>query len=797
MKESESTRGAANPGCSRLFSRLFGAFCASLLLATVVWCEPNPSQEFSQSIRPVLVQNCAACHNPANTRNPAAFLKAATVTDMESNRTLWRNVAAQMRNRTMPPTASKLTEEDRFRISSWIENRLRQTACGVGEYAGASIARRLNRREYHNTIRDLFGIDFEVLGILPADGTGGAGFDTNGETLFVPPVLTERYMEAAQQILDRVIITAPLMRTFSAAEVLPSLSVSLPIYQDGKYEVQVAFATGQAPKMSLKVDGAQVGSLVGPPLRYGDQKGKLRAQIARLQVNLARGTHSLSIVSEQPVGKLSSLTVQQKPDTASADKKAAHYRLLGMEPGERPLQTRKAARQVLAALLPKAFRRPVQPAEIDRFLKLYDRAAERGDPYEERIKLALKAVLVWPDFLFRIEQKHEQPGIYPLSQYELATRLSYFLWSSMPDETLFRLAEEQRLQDPKVLSAQVERMLDDPRSRTFISSFIGQWLGTQDIGGRVVPLLTELQSYYTPEVAADLREQPILLLDRILGEDRSLLELLDANYTHLTRRLAKFYQIEDQVKGLDDNEFHLVQWPDNHRAGLIGLGGILAMTSRYMETSPVLRGAWALETLLGTPVPPPPPDVPPLKTDAESVKLPVRELLMRHRADPSCSACHNMMDPIGLGLENFDWMGRWRDKQPDGKPIDAMGTLPSGEKFNGPVELRQALLARKDDFIRNLSGRVLGYALGRSLQDGDSCTVQRMVRTLAKDGYRGRTLIREIVLSVPFRNTQGGAVSSEPVITQKPLDISGLNALKQDNESHLNLVKPEHLTPKR
>jgi len=222
----------------------------------------------------------------------------------------------------------------------------------------------------------------------------------------------------------------------------------------------------------------------------------------------------------------------------------------------------------------------------------------------------------------------------------------------------------------------------------------------------------------------------------------------------------------------------------------------LAMTSRYMETSPVLRGAWALETLLGTPVPPPPPDVPPLKTDAESVKLPVRELLMRHRADPSCSACHNMMDPIGLGLENFDWMGRWRDKQPDGKPIDAMGTLPSGEKFNGPVELRQALLARKDDFIRNLSGRVLGYALGRSLQDGDSCTVQRMVQTLAKDGYRGRTLIREIVLSVPFRNTQGGAVLSEPVITQKPLDISGLNALKQDNASHLNLVKPEHLTPK-
>jgi hypothetical protein len=363
---------------------------------------------------------------------------------------------------------------------------------------------------------------------------------------------------------------------------------------------------------------------------------------------------------------------------------------------------------------------------------------------------------------------------------------------------LFHLAEQGKLQDPNVLAGQVARMLDDSRSRTFINSFIGQWLGTQDIGGRVAPLLTEIQSYYTPEVAADLRAQPVLLFDRIVGEDRSLLELLNAKYTHLTQRLAKFYQIEDQINGLDDTEFRLVQWPDNRRAGVIGLGGVLAMTSRYQETSPVLRGAWALETLLGTPVPPPPPDVPPLKTDSENGgKLRMREKLMQHRADPSCSACHNMMDPIGLGLENFDWMGRWRDTEADGKPVDATGALPSGEKFNGPVELRQALLDRKEDFLRNLTGRVLGYALGRSLQDGDSCTVQHLVQALENDGYRARTLIREIVLSVPFRNTQGGAVAIEPVITQKSLDISGLNAMKQDAASHLNQVKPEKLAPKR
>src|ERR1700720_3634333 len=346
MKQSFATCGAG-PRPAHFMSRVLLLTCASLLPA---FCDPNPSQEFSQSIRPVLVQNCAACHNLTTTKNPAAFLKASTVTDMESNRALWRNVAAQMRNRTMPPTASKLTEEDRFRVSSWIENRLRQPACSVGEYAGAAIARRLNRREYHNTIRDLLGIDFEVLGILPADGTGGAGFDTNGETLFVPPVLMERYMEAAQQILDRVIITPPLMRTFSAAEVLPSLWVNLPIYQDGNYEAQVSFETGQlAPKMSLKVDGAVAGSLVGPPMRYGDQKGNLRAQIARLQINMARGTHTLSIVSEQPLTKLAAVTIQQKGDVAPADKRAAHYRLFGMEPGERPLQPRKTARQIFEA----------------------------------------------------------------------------------------------------------------------------------------------------------------------------------------------------------------------------------------------------------------------------------------------------------------------------------------------------------------------------------------------------------------------------------------------------------------
>jgi cytochrome c553 len=746
-----------------------------LVFAVPLLISAGPDVDFAESIRPALVENCSACHNPNKPRNPVNFLKAQSAHDVETDRGVWRKVAAQLRNRTMPPVASKLSEEDRLRIATWVDNQLRQSACNVGDYAGAAAIRRLNRREYHNTVRDLLGVDFDVSLIFPADGTGGAGFDTNGETLFVPPVLMERYLEAAQQIMDRVIVTPPLSRTFTPTnQQIPTgegYSAALPVYLDGDYNVQVKLV-GKDPglKLALRVDGVAAGSMsIRTPSRANAAGLPL---IARLQVHLTRGEHVLAIAAADIPAEAISVTVDQQPESVSSEKRALHYRLLGTEPGEEPLQPRKAARQVLSAFLPKAFRRPVESTEIDRFVALYDRAAERGDPYTERMKLALRAILVWPDFLFRIERRNPAPGIHPLGSFELASRLSYFLWSSPPDERLLRLADQNRLQDPAVLSAEVDRLLDSPRSRTFVDTFVGQWLGTQDLGGRAAPLLTELQSYYTPDTAADLRTEPILLFDHILGENRSLLELLTADYTFLTERLVKFYQLEGKVT-LQGAGFQKVKWPDDRRAGVIEMGSVLAITSHYKQTSPVLRGAWTLETLLGTPVPPPPPNVPPLDADKQHEKLSVRQRLERHRADPACSACHNLMDPIGFALENFDWMGRWREQESNGQPLDTTGTLPSGEKFAGPVELRQALLNHKDDFLRQLTAKVLGYALGRSLQDGDSCTVQRLLDSLAKDGYRARTLIREVALSIPFRNTQGGVINIEtaapPPKRQKPL----------------------------
>jgi hypothetical protein len=260
-----------------------------------------------------------------------------------------------------------------------------------------------------------------------------------------------------------------------------------------------------------------------------------------------------------------------------------------------------------------------------------------------------------------------------------------------------------------------------------------------------------------------LREEPILLFHHILSDNRSLLELLNADYSFLTERLVKFYQIEGKVPPIHGGAFQKIRWPDDRRAGVLGLASVLTVSSHFKQTSPVLRGAWVLETLLGTTVPSPPADVPPLETEGKKEGgLTMREKLLMHRESPACSSCHNVMDPIGFGLENFDWIGRWRDKELNGKAIDASGVMPSGEKFTGPVELRQVLLGRKDEFMRHLAGKILGYALGRALQDGDHCAVQKLVDSAAKDNYSAHSLIREIVLSTPFRNVQGGVMQSEP-----------------------------------
>lgn len=676
----------------------------------------------------------------------------------------------------MPPGEAKLPEQDRLRVADWIENRLQTTGCTGREYAGYVGPRRLNRREYRNTVRDLLGVELPIASLFAADESGGAGFDTNGSTLYLPPMMIERYLDAAQAVVDRLIVSPPLNRLLLSHELTPQspppptgrkptrrlrpgeeLSTDVTVLSDGVYSLRVSAERPPVTEFTVgvKVDGSTVGEL-----SYAvDNNGGATARTTT--ANLARGFHTISIVNGSEPIDLYSLTLTERKQTPTPDQRALHYRLFSMEPGQTPVNPRRAVERLLTKLLPRAYRQPVESSEVDRILGLYDRAADRGDPFEEAVKYALKAVLISPRFLFRVEQAPAGEDPQPLGPYEMASRLSYFLWSTMPDDELIQLASEDRLQDSEVLSQQVDRMLDDPRARAFAGSFIGQWLGTKELGGRAVPLLTELQHFYTPDVAADLREQPELFFHYILSADRSVLDLLDAPYTFLSARLAKYYQIDDQVEGLGTSGFKRVNWPDDRRAGVLGLASVLAMTSHYHQASPVLRGAWVLETLLGTPVPPPPPDVPELPQAKKDEPLRMREILQAHRASTSCSACHNLMDPIGLGLENFDWMGRWRDAEPDGSPVDASGSLPSGETFDGPAELRAVLLKRKDEFLRQLVGKVLGYAIGRAQQDCDQCTIEGIVATLAEHEYGARTLVREIVLSAPFRKLQGGLDSTQ------------------------------------
>jgi cytochrome c553 len=729
------------------------AFAGALVFSAVALAA-DPSTEFTSAIRPVLVENCGACHNASKARGPANFLKAESAKDIEVNRGLWRNVAAQLRNRTMPPVASKLTEEDRIRVALWIDNRLLQTACSTGPFAGAPAIRRLNRREYHNTIRDLLGVEFDAIQLFPADGTGGAGFDTNGETLFTPPLLMERYLQAAQEILDRVIITPPLSRQFSpeSHQIPPGDGYSFPltVYGDGDYTVVVnLIPKDPALKLTLAVDGTPAGAFnIRPPSRANDAGLPLPA---RLQIRLTRGEHRLVVGTKEPAAiPITTVNVDQRPTTVTAEKRALHYRLLGVEPAQTPLDGRRTAREILAAFLPRAFRRPVAAGEIDRFLTLYDRGAQRGDPWTECMRLALSSVLIHPDFLFRVEQRDTAPGIHPIGQYELASRLSYFLWSAPPDEILLRLAEQNRLQDSAVLAAQVDRMLDSPRSRAFFDSFVGQWLGTQDLGGRAAPLLTELQTYYTPDVAADLRAEPVLLFDHIVGENRSLLELIGADYTFLTERLVRFYQLEGKV-AVQGNDFRKVKWPDDRRGGVTEMGAVLALNSHYAQTSPVLRGAWVLETLLGTPVPPPPPNVPPLDPDRKLKQMSVREKLEQHRADPACAACHKLMDPIGFALESFDAVGRYRTYDENFEPIDSSGVYADGSPINGLEGLRNVLVNRKEQFMFNATGKLLTYALGRGTEYYDAPTIRAILRGAAADNYRLSSIILGIVRSAPFQ----------------------------------------------
>jgi hypothetical protein len=426
-------------------------------------------------------------------------------------------------------------------------------------------------------------------------------------------------------------------------------------------------------------------------------------------------------------------------------------RVLICEPSSK-LTKAEAAKRILENFATLAYRRPAKSEEVHRLVKLFEVADKSGDSFEESIALALKAVLVSPHFLFRIEvdaEPNNPKAIHPINDLELATRLSYFLWSSMPDQELFDLAKKGTLRKEGNLDAQVKRMLKDPKAHALTENFAGQWLQLRRLESSTPD--RGLFKGYSNSLKADMQKETELFFEYIMREDRSVMEFIDADYTFLNERLAKHYGIE----GVQGDDFRKVQLTTDQRGGILTMASILTITSNPTRTSPVKRGKWILENILGSPPPPPPPEAGELsekKKDIESASL--RQRMEAHRANPMCASCHDKMDPLGFGFENYDGVGAWRTK--DGKfDIDPSGDLPDGKKFQGPKELKAILKSRDKEFRKCLADRMLTYALGRGMEPYDQCAVDEVADTIAKNEYRFSSWVVSIVKSQPFQMRRG------------------------------------------
>ena len=710
----------------------------------------------------------------------------------------------------MPPAGPQPSVEEREVLANWIDEAINRLDWNEFRHPGSVTIPRLNRTEYNNTIRDLTGLELRPADAFPADGQGESGFRNDRDGLFVAPLLAEKYLVAARAVVDELIATRraedslnvrlqieDFLRTETNHE-FTAYGLALRNYQQtvyryvsfprfGRYRFRVRAwgespIRGETPGVTLRVGGSIVGQahVTADPnapgiyefranVPRGSQRVSLhwfRAKTAetndhnlRLAAELDRAAEAAKAAGEKPPARppvlLSLDWIEIQEDFADGQNGSLVWIA---EPGK-GLTERRAARRILARFAERAYRGPVEPSELKRLARLYERAAQRGQPFDEAVGLGLRAALVSPRFLFRSERGGQAQADYPIDDYELASRLSYFLWMSMPDDELLDLARQGALKDEDTLARQAARMLADGKSRVFTRTFAGQWLGFAELGGAIKPDDVAFPQF-TPALARAMTEEAARFFDRIVREDRSLLELLDADYTFLNEELARHYGIE----GVVGREIRAVRLDDRRRGGVLGMGAVLTATSLPTRTSPVVRGKWVLETMLGEELPPPPPDAGELPEPGESSQgMTLRQVFEMHRDEPRCASCHDRIDPIGFGLENFDAIGRWRAED-SGQPVDATGTLPSGERFDGPVELKDILLARRDAFARMVSAQMLKFALGRDLEYYDEPTVQDISVAVTQAGYSAHALVDGIVRSYPFRFRRAAASTSEEAL---------------------------------
>ena len=792
--------------------------------------EQPAAAHFRKDVLPILTEYCFDCHGDGMNKGQVSFDEFKSDADLLGRRELWLAVLKNTRAGLMPPERKpRPTPQDTQRLEQWIKRE----AFGIDPNdpdPGRVTIRRLNRAEYRNTIRDLMGFDFKADDEFPPDDSG-YGFDNIGDVLTVSPMLLEKYMQAAETIVAGAV---PTVARVVQEKTIPGTDFRdlqggasgerLSFYKPAK--LAHAHPVGQAGEYRLLIDLDVAGQFDFDPGRctivfkaddrelatreFGWQNNK-RFHL-EFDQNWQPGEHLLA-VEVQPLTpadkkvnaldlRIVSLKIQGPLDPRLWIRTTNHERFFPREqpPAEKTDRLRYA-RDVLAAFATKAFRRPVDAPTLDRLASIAEGVYNQpGKKFEEGIGQAMVAVLSSPRFLFRVEETQStgRNKTHPyLDEYALASRLSYFLWSTMPDPELFALAERHQLR--RNLSAQLKRMLADPRSNELIENFTGQWLQLRDVDGidinaRVVlgrengeekelqesrRRFQELQakSVLTPEEERErdqlieqrrrrfnrptveldgplrraMRQETQMLFRRILSEDRSVMEMIDSDYTYLNERLAKHYGIPD-VHG---NEMRLVALPpDSPRGGLLTHASMLVVTSNPTRTSPVKRGLFILDNILGAPTAPPPPDVPLLEEAEKQFKdrePTLREALELHRSKPLCRSCHSRMDPLGLALENFNALGMWREKE-RGQNIDAAGQLITGESFHDIRELKQILKSgHRLDFYRCLTEKLLTYALGRGLEYYDVETVDRIVAQLDRENGRFSALLIGIIESAPFQ----------------------------------------------
>ncbi|HEV7222476.1 MAG TPA: DUF1592 domain-containing protein [Pirellulales bacterium] len=756
--------------------------------------EGPPAVSPGRSVLEKFVEShCIDCHDQA-ARKAGLDLNDLLATDLARNAEAWEKVIRKLTARQMPPNEAPRPQEREYdAVVSWLESSLDAAAAKSPNPGRTETFRRLNRTEYRNVVRDLLGLDVDVASLLPADESSH-GFD-NVTVADLSPTLLTRYIAAAQKISRLAVGAAPQSPRGETVRIRPDLTQDahiegLPIGTrggalvrrhfpaDGEYEIQVHLMRDRNEgieglngphELEILVDRERVGLFTLKPPSEGqsersidaDLKSRVKVKAGPRQVGVTflKKPSSLLETARQPLNV--HFNYYRHPRIGPAVYEVSLVGPFAADgPGDTPSRRRifisqpsgaddeeDCAQRILAHLARRACRRAIDDEDLKTPLKLYRQGRAEGG-FETGIEMALASLLVKPEFLFRIER--DPPGAIPGAAYriggvELASRLSFFLWSSAPDEELLDLAVRGELDRPDVLETQVRRMLADDRSQSLVSNFAGQWLHLRNLDTANPDM--RLFPDFDDNLRQALRRETELFFASILREDRSVLDLIKADYAHLNERLAKHYGIP-HVYG---SRFRRVALDEkSHRGGLLRQGSILTVTSYATRTSPVIRGRWVLENLVGMPPPAPPPDVPALADNTVSNSLSMRERLKQHRSNAVCASCHRQMDPLGFSLENFDAVGRWR-KTEAGQPIDAAGVFADGGEFSGVSGLEEALLQRPELFARTITEKLLTFALGRGVEYYDAPAVRRIVREARADGYRLSRLIVGIVKSTPFR----------------------------------------------